>query len=372
MKRDTTISICKAIAIILMVMGHAECPQAISTFIYEFHMPVFFITAGYFFSLKYIDDEAVFVKKRLKGLYIPFVKWSVFFLIIHNWMFDIGLLNEKYGNITGGVTHPYSFHQAQQNLWNIITAMGSYDQFLCGTFWFFRGLLVGSIVYLIVFKLLDNLLRKTKRNADFRTLAIPIAVCLIMLLIGAWKTGEGLKIVNLIQGGYREIMGTFFFGCGFLFRQLQQHYRVSLWSTLLCFGVVLLFARLSPACLDWRPSFRQFISFPLPAVCGFLMIYNVSSWLNRHNGIVKRFLVYCGNNTLYIFIFHIVSFKLVSIIKIVYYGLDYQQIGCHLVIHDHAKEDLFWILYTIAGVGVPLAWNYAYRKLKEQAKSIIS
>jgi fucose 4-O-acetylase-like acetyltransferase len=129
---------------------------------------------------------------------------------------------------------------------------------------------------------------------------------------------------------------------------------------------------LSPACLDWRPSFRQFISFPLPAVCGFLMIYNVSSWLNRHNGIVKRFLVYCGNNTLYIFIFHIVSFKLVSIIKIVYYGLDYQQIGCHLVIHDHAKEDLFWILYTIAGVGVPLAWNYAYRKLKEQAKSIIS
>ena len=145
MKRDTTISVCKGIAIILMVIAHAEAPGRLCRFIFEFHMPLFFITAGYFFSLKYLNDEATFVKKRVKGLYWPFVKWSVFFLIIHNWMFDIGILNEQYGNEAGGVTHPYTWHQIQQNLWNIVTAMGGYDQFLCGAFWFFRGLFVASL-----------------------------------------------------------------------------------------------------------------------------------------------------------------------------------------------------------------------------------
>lgn len=57
MKRNTVISICKAIAIILMVIGHADAPDIISRFLYEFHMPVFFITAGYFFSLRYLNDE---------------------------------------------------------------------------------------------------------------------------------------------------------------------------------------------------------------------------------------------------------------------------------------------------------------------------
>ena len=150
MKRDTTISIAKGIAIILMVIAHAEAPGWLCQFIFEFHMPLFFITAGYFFSLKYLNDEATFVKKRIKGLYWPFWKWAVFFLIIHNWMFDLGILNEVYGNETGGVTHPYTWHQIQQNLWNITTAMGGYDQFLCGAFWFFIALIFVTIAYAII------------------------------------------------------------------------------------------------------------------------------------------------------------------------------------------------------------------------------
>ncbi len=141
MNRDTTISIAKGIAIILMVIGHAEAPGWLCKFIFEFHMPLFFITAGYFFSTRYLHDEATFIKKRFKGLYWPFVKWALFFLIIHNTMFRIGILNEVYGNEQGGVLHPWTWHQMQQNIWNIFTAMGGYDAFLCGAFWFFRGLL---------------------------------------------------------------------------------------------------------------------------------------------------------------------------------------------------------------------------------------
>ena len=374
-QRNTVISICKALGIILMVIGHADAPTRLHCFLYEFHMPLFFITAGYFFSLKYLTDEATFVKKRIKGLYLPFVKWAVFFLIIHNWMFDLGILNEHYGNWEGGVTHPYSWHQIQQNFWNIITAMAGYDAFLCGAFWFFRGLLVASIVYLIIYKGIDLLCGKTK--LPHRETWVPIMVCIFCLLIAGWKTYEGLRVINIIQGGYREIMGTFFFGCGFLFRKYEQGYTTLLHtahnstisylksgSATLLFGItVYLFSVYLTANMNWRSSYTQFLSLPLPAILGFLMTYNVSSYLNRCNGWLKRFLVFCGDNTLPIFIFHIISFKVVSLIKIAYYNLDPQQIGCHMVIHDYAKEDFFWILYTIAGVGIPLLGTWIMQRL---------
>ena len=355
MKRDTTISIAKGIAIILMVIAHAEAPGWLCKFIFEFHMPLFFITAGYFFSLKYLNDEATFVKKRVKGLYWPFVKWAVFFLIIHNWMFDLGILNETFGNEAGGVTHPYSWHQIQQNLWTIVTAMAGYDAFLCGAFWFFRGLFVASILYLIIYKVALKVLPKRTRTLT------PYLICLIMLLLCGWKTYEGLRVINLVQGGYRDMMGCFFFGCGFIFRQFVDAYHkaiarvyVSLPMTLVCAIVVYLFSKYLTANMNWRSTFTQFLSLPIPALLGFLMTYNISRWIDRTKGWVKKFLVYTGDHTLNIFIFHIISYKVVSLLKIWYYGLDPRQIGCHMVIHDYSQQDLFWILYTIAGIGIPL------------------
>ena len=108
--RDTTISIAKGIAIILMVIAHAEAPGWLCKFIFEFHMPLFFITAGYFFSTRYLNDEATFVKKRIKGLYWPFVKWALFFLVIHNWMFDIGILpgaGARHNRTSGTSSRPW-------------------------------------------------------------------------------------------------------------------------------------------------------------------------------------------------------------------------------------------------------------------------
>ena len=366
--RNTTISIAKGIAIILMVIAHAEAPGWLCRFIFEFHMPLFFITAGYFFSLKYLNDEATFVKKRVKGLYWPFVKWAVFFLIIHNWMFDLGILNETFGNEAGGVTHPYSWHQIQQNLWTIITAMAGYDAFLCGAFWFFRGLFVASILYLIIYKVVLKVL--PSRAAA----SAPYIICLLMLLLCGWKTYEGLRVINLVQGGYRDMMGCFFFGCGFIFRRFVDAYHkatnrvyVSLPMTLVCAVVVFLFSKYLTANMNWRSTYTQFLSLPIPALLGFMMTYNISRWIDCTKGWVKKFLVYTGDHTLNIFIFHIIAYKVVSLLKIWYYGLDPRQIGCHMVIHDYSQQDLFWILYTIAGVGIPLLGTW----MSEQAKARI-
>lgn len=361
MKRNTVISICKAIAIIAMVIGHADCPGPIGSFIYEWHMPLFFICSGYFFSLRYLNDEGTFAKKRVKGLYLPFLKWSIFFLMIHNLMFKIGVMNERYGNIQGGVTHPYSWHDIEQNLWNIVTSMGGFDQFLAGTFWFFRALFVSSIAYLIIYKAMDWLLRRyALPHYERWKVSIPYVICIMMLAIGAWKNLEGLRITNIVQGGFREIMGIFFFSFGFIFRQWSERYRVRIWTTIACFTIVAVFSKYAGAAMDWRGSWENTYRLPVPAILGFLMIYNVSSWIDLTQGFAKRFLVYCGDHTMCIFVWHILAFKLMSLVKIAYYHMDIAQVGCHMVIHDHANHDIFWILYAITGVGVPLALQWFY------------
>jgi H+/Cl- antiporter ClcA len=160
------------------------------------------------------------------------------------------------------------------------------------------------------------------------------------------------------------MMGCFFFGCGFIFRQFAESYRkwmekyyLSITMTLLCGVVVFLFSKYLTANMNWRSTYTQFLSLPLPALLGFLMTYNISMWINGHESRFKRFLVYTGDHTLFIFIFHIVAYKVVSLIKIWYYGLDIHQIGCHMVIHEYSQQDWFWVLYTMAGVGIPLSFD---------------
>jgi hypothetical protein len=238
--RNQTISICKGIAIILMVIGHADCPGLLGRFLYEFHMPLFFITAGYFFNLKYLDDEKTFVVKRLKGLYLPFLKWSILFTLLHNVFFKLNIINDQFGNGTkGGVAHLYSWHDIQRNILYSVTQMGGYDVFLNGAFWFFRALLISSIAYLVLFKLLRKNSWLRCENAHIAANRTGITVCLVMLLWSAWKTGCNLPITNIPQGGYRELMGTFFFGVGFLLHENPRFLHTTWWTCAGCFAIVL-------------------------------------------------------------------------------------------------------------------------------------
>lgn len=138
--RNATFSICKALAIICVVLSHSGGPSWLLNIVFQFHVPVFLICAGYFFNAKYLNDEKTYIANRIKGLYFPFVRWSIFFLVFHNLWFYLGILNEQYGNAGGGVTHPYNFSQFSQRLWSIVFNMSGYDEFLAGAFWFFRAL----------------------------------------------------------------------------------------------------------------------------------------------------------------------------------------------------------------------------------------
>lgn len=353
--REAKFSILKALAIILIVMSHAGISGWLCNFVFLFHVPAFFICAGYFFNTRYLTDERTYVVHRARGLYLPFLRWSVFFLIIHNLLFYCGILSETYGNAAGGVTHPYTFHQFCQNLWSIVFNMSGYDQFLCGTFWFFRALLLASIGFLVLFKVL-------RHSEKFQTDKVTgWGILLISLALTAWKVGGTITVTGVAQGGYRELMGIVFMSVGFLLRQ----YRVTEWTTwrvaIPSLLILVIFTLWCPTSMAWNPTFGQFAALPLPAVAGFICLLYVSTWLNRWKGIVHRTLTFIGENTLYVFAFHLVAFKLVSAIKVAVYGLPWQAIGGHPTVCQPVNTWLFTVLYILVGVAVPLLWVTAYR-----------
>ena len=134
--RNTVMSIVKGMAIILMVAGHAEGGDMLVRFIYLFPYAGVFHRCRIFFSQSSLDDPWRFCMKRVRGLYFPFVKWALLFLVLHNILFYFGILNETYGNWKGGVTHPYTLHSFFQRLVHIIFSMAGYDEFMAGAFWF--------------------------------------------------------------------------------------------------------------------------------------------------------------------------------------------------------------------------------------------
>lgn len=355
MPKNTVISICKGIAIILMVMGHAEPPNLISNFIYIFHMPLFFITAGYFFSRKYLDAPWSFVKKRFKGLYIPFLKWSIFFLILHNLWFKLGLLNEQFGNWEGGVTHPYTMHTFLLRIKYAVTLMSGYDEFITGAFWFFRGLLVASIMFLILYKIIDS----SKKLSPMQG---AVAVILIAVAFNALRFHLGFKIPVIPNGGLREVWGIFFFGVGVIYRYYESKVGNRWWLTAVCLGVMCVGAWNHWCGMNNNGQLRDIATLPATGIAGFIVTKHLATIIDMAGGWLARLLVYVGSNTLYILVFHILSMKTVSQLKIWWYGLDPGQIGCHIVIHYKNHEDLFWILYTIAGTAIPLGALWLWRR----------
>ncbi len=354
--RETKFSILKAIAIICVVLSHAGISGWLFNFVFIFHVPIFFICAGYFFNTKYLTDERTYIVHRFKGLYLPFVRWSLFFLLIHNVLFPLGILSETYGNAGGGVTHPYTWQQFSQHAWSIVSNMSGYDQFLCGAFWFFRALLLASIGFLLMFKLLN----RSAQLRDYKHTAW--GVLFITLLLITWKTTTHLNLTGVAQGGYRELMGMAFMTAGFLLKQYEVCDKLN-WKTALTSGTILLLVScFFPSSMVWNPNFTQFISLPLPAIAAFVMFTYISAWIDRHPGLIKRTFAYIGEHTLYIFAFHLVAFKVVSALKVWFYDLPWEAVGGHPVVITPANNWIWVILYLAAGVILPLLWLKSYRK----------
>lgn len=132
-------------------------------------MPLFFFVSGYCFKDKYLNDVRQFSINKVKGLYVPFVKWSLLFLVLHNVFFHLNIYNDVCG-WKGVVSLLYGWKDVVKNVAKIVLAMNETEQLL-GGYWFLKELFLGSFLALGCFKYLKN---------DFLGASILLLIAIVM------------------------------------------------------------------------------------------------------------------------------------------------------------------------------------------------
>jgi fucose 4-O-acetylase-like acetyltransferase len=96
------IDVLKGIGIMLVVFAHYSLPTALDTYIFSFHMPLFFFISGFLFDFgKYAESAANFVKGRFRSLIVPYFCFALLtclFYFLLDTVFQSGVVNIDFFN----------------------------------------------------------------------------------------------------------------------------------------------------------------------------------------------------------------------------------------------------------------------------------
>lgn len=356
-QNDDVISILKGIGIVLVVIGHSSPPSFILNFIYLFHVSLFFISSGYFFNSKSTDDKIGYIWKKIKGLYFPFVKYSIIFLLFHNLFYNLHIYNNVYG-FNGTVSKLYGINDFVYNL-KMICLHFSEPEMLLGALWFLESLFISSVFFLIIFWVTKLISKK------YSEILLPILV-LVLYVLGFVVHNYNLK---LPFGVNREFILVSLIYLGYAFRKYFGHRSINIYMSILSVVfllVVVQFYSISIVIFEFSsPYLFLFIS-----MAGFYLVLTLSKYFN---GIpfLKSSLVKVGNNTMAIFVFHFLSFKIISLIQIWIYGYDINYLGMFPVIT--VANSVWWVLYSCVGIIIPMYYekiaSWIQKKISLRVKS---
>lgn len=349
------ITIAKAIGIILMVVGHSGCSDALYRFIYLFHMPLFFFCSGIF--MKNLSDKeniTLYLKRRIKGLYISFVKWSLFFLLLHNILMLVGVYNSYYG-FEGGASY-YSFKDTIIKALFILFTMHDYEE-LQGGFWFIRALFVSSIL-IVVFSLLLKSVSKYKYEI--------LCVFFLIITIVIRRFAPDPEFWRDISMG---ALGAFFYMTGYVLMRYKGCWQ-NKYGTILCCFILFLSYFYFKTPVSMGCGFNKVLLYSIAAVAGILLTLNVSNVINYSSSFLKRPLFFVGNHTLEILALHFLMFRVVSYLYLLGYDMDVSHIAEHPVIASIHTPSYMWIVYSIVGVCAPIVLVIFYLFICNSFKKI--
>ena len=341
--RNLGVSIAKGLTIILMVLGHTSSFPIINDFLLLMRMPLFFVMSGYCFKTKYLTDGSKYLSRRVTGIYWPYVKWSLVFLILHNFFFKIHFYEP--GMMVGEASIvPYGWTEMLLHGGAIVVAMQGHDTLL-GGYWFLHDLFFGSLLFYVGLKVLKNRY-------------VSALVWLLLATVLAY-TGWYVKYVGINS---HLFLAAFFITVGHCYRLGEWKWAGKWWY--IVSSVVTVFC----VSLFWHSdmvSYRgwEVFAYSACAIAGALMLFGVGEKIAQHSGKIVDFLCFTGGKTFNVLTWHFVALKLVSMAIILIYGLPIERLASFPAIKEFSRT-FWWVVYFCVGVGVPLLWSYYYDKVK--------
>ena len=131
-QRHQWVDIAKALGIYLVALGHLDQPDAVSSFLWTFHVPLFFFISGF---LAKDTATPVFFKHTLRRLAIPYVL--------------LYILNVA---ITMVLDHRYDLHDIGTMLAGVAYGTHDYPGFVNAAMWFLPALIIVQIIHQLIIR----------------------------------------------------------------------------------------------------------------------------------------------------------------------------------------------------------------------------
>lgn len=280
-ERIAWVDFAKGFIIILMVLGHAVHGD-VQKFIFVFHMPFFFIMAGYLLNLKKwsgAENYNAFVMKLVKRLLLPyylaqFLWYPIWFVVCH----ELGYLG-----------HLWNWPAAKplKSFLAIFIANGNGQGLILGQLWFLPCLLVAQIIFIRLYN------RLSKIGADVFICAI-IFCSLLGILIG--------KIHTLPLGADIALAAQIFLLAGVLIRKYNFVERLNL-KICVPLMVILVAAFCLNIFVDMNPRhYGDLFLFYAGAIAGTLIVMKISALMT--GGKIFSLISDCGRQSMMILVLH--------------------------------------------------------------------
>lgn len=331
-QRKSYLDIAKGIGIIFVVWGHANGP--FSSYIYQFHMPLFFLISGLLFNKN--DSIENYVIKKFKSLYIPYVFWNT---VVYFFEYEIKTFLEG---------RQYNLESYLNVVFQI--EAGANKAFLLGATWFIASLFWISIANKIVYEII----RKHNRN-DFWLLIISA----LFAALGFVNTFPYFISRSLICG--------FFYSSGVVFKSYLEKRKESKYSyaiaicSFFCFVII----GKSNSVNMGANIYTNKILFIIGAYCaiGFFMFF--SYYLDKYTSFFKKVLSFIGKNSMPIVIWQFVAFVPVTFLQANLSGKSIHE-SLVLAFSQHAFDTSgwYWLIYCSFGIMLPLGVHIMIKKTR--------
>lgn len=336
--------IIKCIGIVMVVMGHTKSGDYISHSVNFVHMALFFLLAGctnrkddYYTS---VYNLKFFFWKRIKSLYIPFLKYSLPIILLHNFFYYQGWYTNCY-SLQGWI---------EQISRTILFSIGTTEPLLA-QLWFIKVLFITELLYAFLLYVLQRC------HVNKWIIIIPLGV-LALLVNHEWF--PHFFRMNLIVP-FRALL-IYSIG-GEMWRLVQIRNNITI--IIAGGGVILwLFAStlFDETSILGAYGIAGLLIIPF-SVCLFVVLWNFCKYIMKIN-LIDAIIEYVGRNTLPVYFLHYLAFRVITISYLFILGTDTAYSRNHV-------EDIPWWLYVVLSIAISLAFyemTCCFKKIIEKRK----
>ncbi len=343
--RIKELDILKGLAIVLIVLGHCNFP--FKHFIYLFHVAVFIMCSGYFYKPSYSENTQnlkKYIFKKAKKLYIPYVVCNIIFLLFNNIFFKLNIYSTNYDNNIGIITSISSYIK---RIILILSFHGSPQ--LGGATWFLQALFGITCLYALI----DYFITKISQKHHLKMIT-QLLIGIIFNLIGFFCSLKHLDLMGLERIFSMYIL--FHFGLILSQKKLIPKNKKFIGLELIITFTILLIATYFGKISLAQNNFENPIFLIIVSLAGWIFLYIISLIISNISILYKLFEL-IGKNTLPIMILHFLSFKVINLLSVKLFDYPSYMIASFPVL---MTDGLWWILYTIVGIFIPICCNQLY------------